>query len=429
MKMQRHMIDETKATITKLTVELEDLHYRDRMAERELAASNSWANTFSLWNKVSLTSADKIAMDAERLQRDAARRIKLSKIDEMKRHIEALERDVTRKRNEHAQEEARINQENWQRKRNREARRQKEREATQAEERRRAAQERQKRENEARAAREKAAKDARERAAREAREKAAQEQRERAAKEARERAAREAREKAAREQQERATRAAQEKIKRETREQAAREARERAAIYEKLKAANEREMAARGAKEEAMRGAGAKATPVRRKMPQEEKKGSRKGTEANPQWRKRAASEEQRTANVGAQPGPNKAAEQKSKNAGTQAAQKRATEQATPEGKTSNAKEGSTKWNTNNRKKTAKAKRPQEENVAPKTKSGQERDHAGGVSCNHQRYWSKRDGGNECAHCHMMQKKFLYECPGCNTFACASCMRTLKTGN
>lgn len=46
--------------------------------------------------------------------------------------------------------------------------------------------------------------------------------------------------------------------------------------------------------------------------------------------------------------------------------------------------------------------------------------------CSHRKFWEKVDGAGDCDKCAQYQRKFLYQCPGCDMRACAECRRTLR---
>ncbi|KAI9698646.1 MAG: hypothetical protein M1836_003755 [Candelina mexicana] len=48
-------------------------------------------------------------------------------------------------------------------------------------------------------------------------------------------------------------------------------------------------------------------------------------------------------------------------------------------------------------------------------------------TCRHDRYWRKLDGRHLCNTCHIVQKRFAFQCPGCSKIACASCRQALKS--
>ena len=47
-------------------------------------------------------------------------------------------------------------------------------------------------------------------------------------------------------------------------------------------------------------------------------------------------------------------------------------------------------------------------------------------SCRHDRFWPKIEGRLSCGHCHAVQNRFAFECPGCKMVACASCRQSLR---
>ena len=47
-------------------------------------------------------------------------------------------------------------------------------------------------------------------------------------------------------------------------------------------------------------------------------------------------------------------------------------------------------------------------------------------SCRHKAFWPKIEGATRCQNCNTVQKRFAFECPGCNMIACAACRQTLR---
>ena len=47
-------------------------------------------------------------------------------------------------------------------------------------------------------------------------------------------------------------------------------------------------------------------------------------------------------------------------------------------------------------------------------------------ACRHDRFWPKIEGRQTCGHCHAVQSRFAFECPGCKMVACASCRQDLR---
>ena len=49
--------------------------------------------------------------------------------------------------------------------------------------------------------------------------------------------------------------------------------------------------------------------------------------------------------------------------------------------------------------------------------------------CRHDMFWPKVEGRHHlCSNCHVVQRRFAFECPGCGMIACASCRRELRGG-
>lgn len=48
--------------------------------------------------------------------------------------------------------------------------------------------------------------------------------------------------------------------------------------------------------------------------------------------------------------------------------------------------------------------------------------------CTHKGYWGKKYGRHQCLQCEKLQSKFAFQCPGCNTIACYTCMNKLRIG-
>ena len=46
--------------------------------------------------------------------------------------------------------------------------------------------------------------------------------------------------------------------------------------------------------------------------------------------------------------------------------------------------------------------------------------------CRHEMFWPKLNGSHTCQNCHGIQRRFAFQCPGCNIIACASCRQTMR---
>jgi hypothetical protein len=46
--------------------------------------------------------------------------------------------------------------------------------------------------------------------------------------------------------------------------------------------------------------------------------------------------------------------------------------------------------------------------------------------CRHGKFWPKLEGRQICDSCHIVQKRFAYQCPGCRMVACANCRQALR---
>ncbi|KAF2871392.1 hypothetical protein BDV95DRAFT_668048 [Massariosphaeria phaeospora] len=53
---------------------------------------------------------------------------------------------------------------------------------------------------------------------------------------------------------------------------------------------------------------------------------------------------------------------------------------------------------------------------------------AKGTTCGHKSWWNEVPGPQTCARCSRQMARFGYECPGCQTIACAFCRIALKAG-
>lgn len=47
-------------------------------------------------------------------------------------------------------------------------------------------------------------------------------------------------------------------------------------------------------------------------------------------------------------------------------------------------------------------------------------------TCRHDAFWPKVQGAQLCDKCHIRQKHFAFQCPGCNMIACANCRQLLR---
>lgn len=47
-------------------------------------------------------------------------------------------------------------------------------------------------------------------------------------------------------------------------------------------------------------------------------------------------------------------------------------------------------------------------------------------TCRHDKYWAKIEESQLCSDCHALQRRFVFQCPGCRMIACASCRRALR---
>ena len=47
-------------------------------------------------------------------------------------------------------------------------------------------------------------------------------------------------------------------------------------------------------------------------------------------------------------------------------------------------------------------------------------------TCRHDKFWPKVEGKHLCSNCHTVQRRFAFQCPGCNIIACASCRQNLR---
>ena len=48
------------------------------------------------------------------------------------------------------------------------------------------------------------------------------------------------------------------------------------------------------------------------------------------------------------------------------------------------------------------------------------------TACRHKMFWPKIEGSHQCSICHQSFYKWILQCPGCNTMACASCRKSLR---
>ena len=48
------------------------------------------------------------------------------------------------------------------------------------------------------------------------------------------------------------------------------------------------------------------------------------------------------------------------------------------------------------------------------------------TTCRHRAFWPKLEGSHLCSHCHTVQGRFAFQCPGCMMIACASCRQSLR---
>ncbi|KAL8816515.1 MAG: hypothetical protein Q9191_008317 [Dirinaria sp. TL-2023a] len=46
--------------------------------------------------------------------------------------------------------------------------------------------------------------------------------------------------------------------------------------------------------------------------------------------------------------------------------------------------------------------------------------------CRHSAFWPKLEGSHLCSHCNTVQRRFAFQCPGCNMVACAGCRQSLR---
>lgn len=46
--------------------------------------------------------------------------------------------------------------------------------------------------------------------------------------------------------------------------------------------------------------------------------------------------------------------------------------------------------------------------------------------CRHDRFWPRVEGRHFCSNCHIVQRRFAFQCPGCSMIACANCRQTLR---
>ncbi len=84
----------------------------------------------------------------------------------------------------------------------------------------------------------------------------------------------------------------------------------------------------------------------------------------------------------------------------------------------------------------AKAKPKAKTNYRAKTKNttGNQQhkknwqDHTASYVCTHRAWWDRIDGHHECKYCTRTLYTFAYQCNGCGTIGCASCMHILKKG-
>lgn len=47
-------------------------------------------------------------------------------------------------------------------------------------------------------------------------------------------------------------------------------------------------------------------------------------------------------------------------------------------------------------------------------------------SCQHRAFWAKLEGSYTCSKCLEVQRRFVFQCPGCETVACANCRQILR---
>lgn len=47
-------------------------------------------------------------------------------------------------------------------------------------------------------------------------------------------------------------------------------------------------------------------------------------------------------------------------------------------------------------------------------------------SCNHRAHWDRIEGRGSCSRCNVVQRRFTFRCPTCQTVACMDCMKSLR---
>ena len=47
-------------------------------------------------------------------------------------------------------------------------------------------------------------------------------------------------------------------------------------------------------------------------------------------------------------------------------------------------------------------------------------------TCRHDRFWPKVEGRQLCSNCYAVQRRFAFQCPGCQMVACANCRQNLR---
>jgi len=52
-----------------------------------------------------------------------------------------------------------------------------------------------------------------------------------------------------------------------------------------------------------------------------------------------------------------------------------------------------------------------------------------GGGCKHRMFRTRKLGDFYCEKCSGLQRRFAFQCPGCNMIACTKCRDSLKAGN
>lgn len=70
--------------------------------------------------------------------------------------------------------------------------------------------------------------------------------------------------------------------------------------------------------------------------------------------------------------------------------------------------------------------RPRREKMRTKSQRAGARQTSTKASCDHRGWWSQVEGSHVCCRCSTTTRRFAFQCPTCNSVACASCRKILK---